>query len=124
MGINQRLDALISLVHSSMAESPLEVELQKINKEIRVRRGEIPSIQTQRNEVVHAYWQRGIMPERAIFLRFSAKGRLKVMYEFKTAGEIDAIAERIAQIVEKLDSWQYRFLASMAALEIDADDAR
>jgi hypothetical protein len=115
MGINQRLDALLSLVHLTKPDSDLEVELQKIDKEIRKEREGTPPIQTERNKVVHGYWE--TRDKEVMFSKISAKRRLKVAHTSISVEEIEAIAERIAQAVEKFESWEFRFLASLAETE-------
>ena len=109
MGITQRLDALLSLVHEIMPDSDVEQELKKINRLIRYERGGHPSLQSERNAIIHSHWEKGIQANEAFISSIRSRGKLSISGGRVKPDQILGVADRIRQTTLLLFNWQDRF---------------
>jgi hypothetical protein len=123
MSIEQRLDALLSLVEASAIAAPLKNGLQQIDTSIRVGPQNKPSLKTERNEIVHSYWTAASKRGGALATTVRARGKLKLSITKKTPTEIEAVAIRIRDLTERLGNWQIKFLAQLARARIATEEA-
>lgn len=116
MGISQRLDALLSLVNTRMSNSRVETELKVINKAIRQEIGGRPSLQSERNRVIHSFWEEGLAPEIAVAVSFRAYGKFKVTVLVLTPEEIFEIADRIRVTTIRVATWRELLQTTLSGL--------
>ena len=117
MGVTQRLDSLLSLVNARLANTTLEKQVLDINKRIRRSFEGNPSLQTQRNRVIHSYWEQGTESDVAVALSFRAYSKLKINFMHMRPEDILGTADQIRLVVQDLGDWQDRLQTKLAKME-------
>jgi hypothetical protein len=110
MGLPQRLDTILALSKLVLRFDPtLQAELKGIIKDIRDGRDGEPSLQTQRNRIVHAYYARmGDSPRVSSASIRTRGGKLKFDVRPRDRAEMIEVAGKIAAMVERVDDWAKR----------------
>lgn len=108
MGITQRLDALLSLVNEQIPDTALQADIKKLNKIIRRETEGKPSLQSERNRVIHSIWADIPQPDKAAAVRWRAYGKVTVYVSSITPEEILDIARQIVAVSTEIEEWQIR----------------
>ena len=98
IGSETRIDILKTLVHTKVGDSP---EYKELCKFLDV---DVKSLRTLRNEIIHGLYHRSKeYPEKAAIWQVRAKGKLTFKQIKRSVSELNAVAQQMADLRNRLD---------------------
>ncbi len=105
LGIRTRFDTMLALADYKINDTPQEAELQQIQKRVVSGLHGKPSLSSERNRVIHAYWSAGEGP-LAFSSSIKARGKLRFDIKMMSESELLDIAKSVFAEVIRLDQIQ------------------
>ncbi len=105
LSLRARFDALLALAELKIRNSPQEERLQIIQKRMVSGYKGQPSLSSERNKIIHAYWSAGDEPT-AFASNIKARGKLNFDIRAMSEPEIRRIAEKLFSVAIEIDEIQ------------------